>query len=96
MWITRLIYKQKPLFKGHEWTQSRQLRHFGMIKKCIDYQCLLLKDLPIKWENDRRNFHIVRYVKVILAYKWFNLNFRLTKTAYWWLIQYSLHICISY
>ena len=33
MWITRLIDKQKPLFKGHEWTQSRQLSHFGMIRK---------------------------------------------------------------
>ena len=33
-------------------------------------------------ENDERNFCILRYWEIILTYRWFNLNFRLTKTDF--------------
>ena len=51
-----------------------------MLEKYIDYQYFLWKDLQLKGENDGRNFHALSYGEVILAYAWFNLNFRLNKT----------------
>ena len=44
---------------------------------------------------DGRNFHILRYREVILAYTRFNVNFRLTKTAYLWPIKYALRTSLA-
>ena len=37
---------------------------------------------------DGRNFHILRYMKVILTYTWCNLSFMITKTARLWPIKH--------
>ena len=46
-------------------------------------QCVwhLVPSLLIKMLVDGRNFHILRYEEVILAYSWFGLNFMLTRTT---------------
>ena len=54
-----------------------------MLGKYTDDQWFLWKESQLKGEKDGRNVHILRYGEVILAYTWFNLNFRLTKTACW-------------
>ena len=47
----------------------------AMLEKYIDYQCFLWKEFQLKGENYGRNFHILRYGKVVLAYTWLKLNF---------------------
>ena len=54
------------------------------------------KELQLKEANDGRNFHILRYGEIMLAYTWFILNFRLTSTACLWPIKHTLYICFNH
>ena len=52
--------------------------------------------LSIKSGKCGGNFHILRSGKVILAYTWLKLNFRLTKTARLWPTKHTLYICFNH
>ena len=93
MWMTRQIYKQKLglALRHMNGPRAGNWATLAMLEKYIDYQCFLWKDLQLKGEMMKENFHILRYGEVILSYIWFNLNFRLyPKQPCLWPIKHTL------
>ena len=83
MWTTRQIYEQKGGLASRDTDGLRagNWNTLAMLEKYIDYQCFLWKELQLNW-GKWWNFCILRYWEIILTYRWFNLNFRLTKTDF--------------
>ena len=77
-------------------TQRREKGHSANVREIINDQCFLWKELQLKGANDGRNFHMLRYGEIMLAYRWFILNFRLTSTACLWPIKHTLYICFNH
>ena len=97
MWTTREIHKHKGGLELRDMDRPRAdfWATLAMLEEYTNYQQFLWKDFQLKRVNDERTFHMLRYGEIILAYTWFTLNFRLTKTACVWLIKHILYFCFK-
>ena len=77
-----MVYPEHLIYTEVLWKGYRTvLKHSDMKLTLMQCICYLVPSLLIKMLVDGRNFPILRYEEVILAYSWFGLNFMLTRTT---------------
>lgn len=91
MWMTRPMCKQVvSLAPGTSLPNSGEQQVLWQHSGKNILSVLSVERFAVKRANDGRNVHILRH-EVILAYIWFNLDFKITKIACLWPLRKTKH-----